>query len=85
MNMRRVSIFVLSLAFAAPVNARVCEYDVVKVNYKNLAAKLFLPKAAGIVPVVIAIGGSEGGLDTGSANGELMAPQWRSSIISCVL
>lgn len=50
------------------------EYDVLAVDHKNLVAKLYLPKTATKVPVVIAFGGAEGGLHTGNAQGQLLAP-----------
>lgn len=56
------------------VHAATFEFAVQAVNYKNLVAKLYLPKTAGKVPVVIAFGGAEGGLHTGNAQGELLAP-----------
>ncbi|MBV6324790.1 acyl-CoA thioester hydrolase/BAAT C-terminal domain-containing protein [Duganella violaceipulchra] len=45
-----------------------------QVVYRDLVAHLYLPKTAAKVPVVVAIGGSEGGLGTGDANGQMMAP-----------
>ncbi|QUI64347.1 hypothetical protein GSF04_18415 [Pseudoalteromonas sp. A22] len=50
------------------------EYEINKVEYKNLVANLYLPKSEKKVPVVIAIGGSEGGISTGDANGKMIAP-----------
>lgn len=50
------------------------QYNINKVDYKNLVADLYLPKTGGKLPVVIAFGGSEGGLGTGHANGEMLAP-----------
>jgi len=50
------------------------EYQIKTVKYKNLAAKLYLPKSDQNVPVVIAFGGSEGGFNSGDANGEMIAP-----------
>lgn len=50
------------------------DYEVNKVEYKNLVANLYLPKTEKKLPVVIAFGGSEGGLGTGNANGEMIAP-----------
>lgn len=50
------------------------EYEVNKVEYKDLVANLYLPKTEKKLPVVIAFGGFEGGLDTGDANGEMIAP-----------
>ena len=64
----------LSLIFCGSVNAKSYEYEVRKVDYKNLVANGDIPKATGRVPVVIAIGGSEGGISTGDSNGEMIAP-----------
>lgn len=61
--------------FASVANARVCQYRVEKVSHGRLVANLFLPDVTHKVPVVIAVGGSEGGLSTGNANGEMMAPR----------
>lgn len=73
--MRIPSILVLTLSLSSlSVEAKVCDYDVVKVDHGDLVANLFLPRVEGKVPVVIAIGGSEGGISTGNANGEMMAP-----------
>jgi dienelactone hydrolase len=54
--------------------AQTTDYTVRKVAYQDLVANLYLPKVSGKVPVVIAIGGSEGGLGTGDANGKMLAP-----------
>ena len=51
-----------------------CEYTVEKVSYKNLVANVYLPKAEHKTPVVLAFGGSEGGLSTGDSTGTLLAP-----------
>jgi dienelactone hydrolase len=51
-----------------------CEYTIEKVAYKNLVARAYLPKAGKKTPVVIAFGGSEGGISTGESSGELLAP-----------
>ena len=59
--------------FASVANARVCQYRVEKVSHGRLVANLFLPDVTHKVPVVIAVGGSEGGLRKGNANGEMMA------------
>lgn len=58
-------------------NARAADYavEVKTVAYKNLVARLYLPKAAGKVPVVIAFGGSDSGLNGGNGNADLLAPQ----------
>jgi uncharacterized protein len=59
---------------ATAANAEDCKYRVEKVKHGRLVADLYLPESTHKVPVVIAIGGSEGGLGTGDANGELLAP-----------
>lgn len=59
---------------ATAANADECKYHVEKVQHGRLVADLYVPESAHKVPVVIAIGGSEGGLSTGDANGELLAP-----------
>lgn len=49
------------------------EYDTKKVEYKNLIAKLYLPRTDKKVPVVIAFGGSDPSWGMADANGEMMA------------
>jgi len=49
------------------------EYDTKKVEYKNLIAKLYLPRTDKKVPVVIAFGGSDPSWAMADANGEMMA------------
>ena len=49
------------------------EYGIKKVEYKNLVAKLYLPKTDKKVPVVIAFGGSDPSWGMADANGEMMA------------
>lgn len=51
------------------------QYAVNKVNYKHLVANLYLPITEKKLPVVIAFGGFEGGLETGNATGEMIAPR----------
>jgi len=65
-------LFISLVSFSS--KAENLEYEVNKVNYKNLIANLFLPHTDKKLPVVIAFGGFEGGLDTGNANGEMIAP-----------
>ncbi|CAM4007862.1 acyl-CoA thioester hydrolase/BAAT C-terminal domain-containing protein [Pseudoalteromonas byunsanensis] len=50
------------------------DYHIEKVQYQNLVAELYLPKAQDKLAAVIAFGGSEGGLSAGKANGEMIAP-----------
>ena len=64
----------LLLAAAIPCSAQTCAYDVLPVTSRNLVAHLYVPKMSSPMPVVIAVGGSEVGLGTGDANGELLAP-----------
>jgi dienelactone hydrolase len=49
------------------------EYEVKTVTYKNLAAKLYLPKTTGKVPAVIGFGGSDPSWGFSDANGAMMA------------
>ncbi|KZN45888.1 acyl-CoA thioester hydrolase/BAAT C-terminal domain-containing protein [Pseudoalteromonas luteoviolacea] len=65
--------FILSL-IPALSKAQDHQYDINKVDHNGLVANLYLPKVKGKVPAVIAFGGSEGGLGTGNANGEMIAP-----------
>ncbi len=73
-KVQRCYLFLLALVFSASVQAAELAYDIKPVSYKNLVANLYLPKAAQKLPVVIAFGGAEGGLHTGNAQGELLAP-----------
>ena len=49
------------------------EYEVKTVNYKNLAARLYLPKTSEKVPAVIGFGGSDPSWGFAEANGQMMA------------
>ena len=62
------------LQISSPASAKSHEYEIKKVEYKNLFANLYLPQTDKKIPVVIAFGGSEGGIRTGNANGEMIAP-----------
>jgi dienelactone hydrolase len=64
-----IALLVIQNAFAEDAT-----YSIEEVSYKNLVAELYLPKSNKPVPVVIAFGGSEGGIGTGKANGEMIAP-----------
>ncbi len=64
----------LLAVLAAPCVAQTCEYDIRPVDHQDLVANLYIPRTASPMPVVIAVGGAEGGLGTGDANGELLAP-----------
>lgn len=71
----RIKLFCLLVCvFFGTANAKDYEYEIIKVDYKNLVANLFIPKTSEKIPVVIAIGGSEGGISTGNSNGEMIAP-----------
>lgn len=74
MRIKLVYLFTLFMFAAGTASAGTYEYEVKDVAYKNLVAHLYLPKTAEKVPVVIAVSGSEGGLHTGDANGQLIAP-----------
>jgi dienelactone hydrolase len=65
-----LSLYLLTCS-AAAADAPV---EIKAVVYKNLVARLYLPKVPGKVPVVIAFGGSDGGLDGGNGNADLLAP-----------
>jgi len=54
--------------------AQTCEYTIEKVGYKNLVANLYMPKIVVNPSVVIAFGGSEGGISAGNSTGEMLAP-----------
>lgn len=59
----------LTTASAAPA-----EYEMKVVQYKNIVASLYLPISNHKVPVVLAFGGSDGGMNFGDANGKMIAP-----------
>ena len=69
-----MGILILYVSFFGTARAASYEYEVRQVAYHDLVAHLYLPKTPAKVPVVVAIGGSEGGLGTGDANGQMMAP-----------
>lgn len=72
--MRKPGLFILMLTISLTGSAATCDYTIEKVDYKNLVAKVYLPKREQSVPAVIAFGGSEGGMSTGESSGELLAP-----------
>jgi dienelactone hydrolase len=74
MSMKLVSLLLSLLLLLANAHAAEVPVEVRTVVYKNLVAKLYLPKAGGKVPVVIAFGGSDGGLNGGDGNADLLAP-----------
>lgn len=59
----------LTTAAASPA-----EYEMKSVKYKNIVANLYLPISNHKVPVVLAFGGSDGGMNFGDANGKMIAP-----------
>lgn len=71
---RELSLLISMLTICIPGSAATCEYTIEKVAYKNLAAKVYLPKGERMTPLVIAFGGSEGGISTGESSGEMLAP-----------
>jgi dienelactone hydrolase len=71
----RIKLLLVSLLLcASSATASASEYVVKPVVYKDLVANLYLPSGVAKAPVVIAFGGSDGGLNGGDANGELLAP-----------
>lgn len=72
--MRAKFALLIFILYSCTAIAAEFEYQIKTVKYKNLAAKLYLPKSDQKVPVVIAFGGSEGGFSFGDANGEMIAP-----------
>jgi dienelactone hydrolase len=71
----RIFLLLLSLLLCiGSASASANKYEVKPVVYKDLVANLYLPKGVAKAPVVIAFGGSDGGLNGGDANGELLAP-----------
>ena len=73
--MKFVSVLFSLLLLAGTASASENAVEVKIVTYKNLVAKLYLPKVAGKVPAIIAFGGSDGGLNGGNGNADLLAPQ----------
>jgi pimeloyl-ACP methyl ester carboxylesterase len=72
--MRKLGLLTSMLTMCAAASASACDYTVEKVVYKNLVAKAYLPNGERMTPVVIAFGGSEGGISTGESSGEMLAP-----------
>jgi dienelactone hydrolase len=73
--MRIIAHFVsLFLFFSfADARAQTFEYEIKTVHYRNLVAKLYLPKTTEKVPAVIAFGGSDPTWAHPDANGHMMA------------
>jgi len=72
--MKFVSLFLSLVLLVANAGAADVPVEIKAVVYRNLVAKLYLPKHAGKVPVVIAFGGSDGGLNGGNGNADMLAP-----------
>ncbi|MCV2362515.1 hypothetical protein LNV23_03515 [Paucibacter sp. DJ1R-11] len=70
---RLLLILAACIAFCSPSRAQPFDYEVRPVQYKNLAARLYLPKTSGKVPVVIGFGGSDPSWGFADANGAMMA------------
>lgn len=72
--MKIVSLLLSLFLFATNGSAAEAPVEIKAVVYENLVAKLYLPVAAGKVPVVIAFGGSDGALNGGNGNADMLAP-----------
>ncbi|MCV2351690.1 acyl-CoA thioester hydrolase/BAAT C-terminal domain-containing protein [Paucibacter sp. Y2R2-4] len=66
-------LFASLLCFAGPSKAAGYDFEVKTVQYKNLAARLYLPKTPEKVPAVIGFGGSDPSWGFADANGAMMA------------
>jgi uncharacterized protein len=68
----------LVLFLLVPISGRAMaspyEYNIKPVSFKNLVATLYLPGTKGKAPVIVAFGGSDGGMNFGDANGKMIAP-----------
>lgn len=73
--MRRLGSLAALVIACMTGSAAACDYTVEKVTYKNLVAKAYLPKSERPTPLVLAFGGSEGGLSTGESSGDMLAPR----------
>lgn len=73
---RWICVFLLGFlaTFADMASASAVGYEIKTVKYKNLVASLYLPRSDHKVPVVVAFGGSDGGMNFGDANGKMIAP-----------
>jgi dienelactone hydrolase len=71
---RKLVLIAVSFLMCTESLADTCDYTIERVAYKNLVANLYRPTTHHPVPAVIAFGGSEGGLSTGSSSGEMLAP-----------
>lgn len=74
MTMRIPGLLITLATACAAASAASCDYTVEKVEYKSLVAKAYLPKGERLAPLVLAFGGSEGGISTGESSGEMLAP-----------
>jgi dienelactone hydrolase len=69
-----LTLLIIFICLSGVAQAATVEYEKVPVTGRDLVGNLYLPKVAGKLPVVIAFGGSEGGLHMGDSNGEMLAP-----------
>jgi cephalosporin-C deacetylase-like acetyl esterase len=73
MRTKILLLFICFTLFIADSYAGAYEYEVKSIHYKNLTAKLYLPKTSEKVPVVIGFGGSDPSWGFADANGAMMA------------
>jgi pimeloyl-ACP methyl ester carboxylesterase len=73
MMIRKLGLLTAMLTMSIDGSAATCDYTVENVVYKNLVAKAYLPTGERIAPVVIAFGGSEGGISAGQSSGDMLA------------
>jgi dienelactone hydrolase len=71
---KRLTLLIIFICLSCVAQAATVEYEKIPVTGRNLVGNLYLPKVAGKLPVVIAFGGSEGGLHMGDSIGEMLAP-----------
>jgi dienelactone hydrolase len=69
-----LTLLITFMCLSCAVQAETIRYEKIPVIGRNLVGNLYLPKLDGKLPVVIAFGGSEGGLHMGDSNGEMLAP-----------
>lgn len=74
MMKHRALTVLLSYAVITQVDAASYQYEKRQVVYKNLVANLYVPLGVSKPPVVIAFGGSDGGLTGADPASELLAP-----------
>lgn len=71
---RLIAVLFLLVAILAPSKAATYQYEKRRVVYKNLHANLYVPLGVERPPVVIAFGGSDGGMAGADPASELLAP-----------